>query len=53
LASAYHALKGLAGQVRVWNVSIARGIEQMDRLRFEAVSPTFLLAVSKQVQTDD
>jgi precorrin-6Y C5,15-methyltransferase (decarboxylating) len=53
LASAYHALKALAGQVRVWNVSIARGIEQMDRLRFEAVAPTFLLAVSKREQADD
>jgi precorrin-6Y C5,15-methyltransferase (decarboxylating) len=53
LASAYHALKALAGQVRVWNVSFARGIEQMDRLRFEAVAPTFLLAVSKREQADD
>jgi len=48
LAAAYHTLKALAGEVAVWNVSIARGIEQMDRLRFEAVSPTFLLAVTKR-----
>jgi precorrin-6B C5,15-methyltransferase / cobalt-precorrin-6B C5,C15-methyltransferase len=53
LASAYHALKALAGQVRVWNVSFARGIEHMDRLRFEAVAPTFLLAVSKREEADD
>jgi precorrin-6Y C5,15-methyltransferase (decarboxylating) len=53
LASAYHILKGLAGGVRVWNVSIARGIEQMDRLRFEAVAPTFLLAVNKRDDADD
>jgi precorrin-6Y C5,15-methyltransferase (decarboxylating) len=53
LASAYHMLKGLAGAVRVWNVAIARGIEQMDRLRFEAVAPTFLLAVNKRDDTDD
>jgi precorrin-6Y C5,15-methyltransferase (decarboxylating) len=53
LASAYHILKGLVGEVRVWNVAIARGIEQMDRLRFEAVAPTFLLAVNKQDETDD
>ena len=33
--------------------AIARGIEQMDRLRFEAVAPTFLLAVSKREQADD
>jgi precorrin-6Y C5,15-methyltransferase (decarboxylating) len=53
LSAAYHALKHLAGEVRVWNVSIARGIEQMDRLRFEAIAPTFLLAVTKQDETDD
>ena len=53
LASAYQTLKGLAGTVRVWSMGIARGIEQMDRLRFEAVSPTFLLAVSKRDQPDD
>jgi precorrin-6Y C5,15-methyltransferase (decarboxylating) len=53
LAAAYHTLKSLAGTVRVWSVSIARGIEQMDRLRFEAIAPTFLLAVTKQEPTDD
>jgi precorrin-6Y C5,15-methyltransferase (decarboxylating) len=53
LAAAYHTLKGLAGQVRVWNVSIARGIEQMDRLRFEAIPPTFLLAVTKKDASND
>ena len=53
LASAYHILKGLAGEVRVWNVAISRGIEQMDRLRFEAVAPTFLVAVNKRDAADD
>jgi precorrin-6Y C5,15-methyltransferase (decarboxylating) len=53
LSSAYQTLKTLAGQVRVWNVSIARGIEQMDRLRFEAIAPTFLLAVTKQESGED
>ena len=53
LATAYHTLKSRAGTVRVWNVSIARGIEQMDRLRFEAIAPTFLLAVTKQDPSDD
>ncbi len=47
LASAYQALKAMAGTVSVWNVTIARGIEQMDRLRFEAIPPTFLLTVTK------
>lgn len=49
LATAHSALKGLAGEVQVWNVNIARGIEQMDRVRFEAMNPSFLLAVSKNL----
>ncbi|HZW32356.1 MAG TPA: precorrin-6y C5,15-methyltransferase (decarboxylating) subunit CbiE [Isosphaeraceae bacterium] len=53
LVTAYHTLKGLAGAVRVWNVTIARGIEQMDRLRFEAIAPSFLLAVTKKDPSDD
>ena len=53
LASAYQILKGLAGAARVWNLSICRVIEQMERLRFEALPPTFLLAVNKQDQGDD
>jgi precorrin-6Y C5,15-methyltransferase (decarboxylating) len=53
LAAAYHILKTLAGEVRVWNVSIARGIEQMDRLRFDAIAPTFLLAVTKRESSAD
>jgi len=47
LATAHDTLKKLAGEVRLWNISIARGIEQMDRVRFEAMNPTFLLAVTK------
>ncbi len=53
LASCYQTLKQLAGGVRVWNFGISRGIEQMERLRFEAVPPTFLLAVTKQDQLDE
>ena len=53
LAAAHQTLKGLAGEVAVWNVSIARGIEQMDRVRFEAVHPTFLLAVTKRTEVND
>jgi precorrin-6B C5,15-methyltransferase / cobalt-precorrin-6B C5,C15-methyltransferase len=53
LATAHRTLKALAGEVQIWNVAIARGIEQMDRVRFEAVNPTFLLAVSKANEADD
>jgi precorrin-6Y C5,15-methyltransferase (decarboxylating) len=53
LATAYHTLKSLAGEVQLWNINIARGIDQMDRVRFRAVNPTFLLAVTKQVEAAD
>lgn len=53
LTEAYETLKQLAGDVRLWNVAVARGIEQMDRVRFEAVNPTFLLAVTKGVDAAD
>ena len=53
LSTAYETLKSLAGEVRVWNVAVARGIEQMDRVRFEAINPTFLLAVTKTPEAGD
>ena len=53
LAAAYKTLKELAGEVLVWNISVSRGIEQMDRARFQAVNPTFLLAVVKRSEPGD
>jgi precorrin-6Y C5,15-methyltransferase (decarboxylating) len=53
LATAHETLKKLAGEVQVWSISIARGIEQMDRVRFEAINPTFLLAVTKTPDVSD
>lgn len=53
LATAHQVLKSLAGSVRLWNVAIARGIEQMDRVRFQSVNPTFLLAVTKRIEPED
>jgi len=53
LYSAYQTLRSLAGVVSLWNVSISRGIEQMDRVRLEAVHPTFLLAVTKPIEAGD
>jgi precorrin-6Y C5,15-methyltransferase (decarboxylating) len=47
--SATHALlKRLASSVQVLLVNVARGVEQMDTLRFEAVNPTFLLGIRKE-----
>lgn len=47
LATSYDTLRRLAGNVNLWNISIARGIDQMERVRFEASTPSFLLAVTK------
>jgi precorrin-6Y C5,15-methyltransferase (decarboxylating) len=49
LSSTYATLKGLTGRVEVLLVGMARGTEQLETLRFEAVNPTFLLWVSKPV----
>jgi precorrin-6B C5,15-methyltransferase / cobalt-precorrin-6B C5,C15-methyltransferase len=47
LSAIYGTLKRLAGPVHVLLVNIARGTEQLETLRFEAVNPTFLLSISK------
>ena len=53
LAAAHKTLKDLAGEVRIWNIAVSRGIDQMDRVRFQAVNPTFLLAVVKRAEPGD
>jgi precorrin-6Y C5,15-methyltransferase (decarboxylating) len=46
--SAVHALlHQRAGDVKLWLLSVARGTYQLERVRFEALNPTFLLAVVK------
>jgi precorrin-6Y C5,15-methyltransferase (decarboxylating) len=47
LSATYAALKALAITVEVLLVNLARGVEQLETLRFDAVNPTFLLAVAK------
>ncbi len=44
---AHKILKQVAREVQSWNVQIARSIEQLDRIRFQPLNQTFLLAVSK------
>ncbi len=53
LATSHETLKKLAGEVKVWNIVVARGIEQMDRVRFEGMNPTYLLAVTKTPDVGD
>ncbi len=47
LVEAHRLLKDLAKDVQVWDVHISRGVEQLDRLRFQSSSPSYLLAVGK------
>jgi precorrin-6Y C5,15-methyltransferase (decarboxylating) len=47
LGATYTVLKTLARTVEVLLVNVARGTEQLETLRFEAVNPTFLVGVNK------
>ena len=47
LGTTYAVLKSLTRPVAVLMVNVARGAEQLETLRFEAVNPTFLLTVGK------
>ncbi len=47
LNGTYAILKVLARSVQILLASVARGVEQLETLRFEAVNPTFLLSVVK------
>ena len=46
--TAVHALlRPRSGDAAYWMVNIARGVEQLDRIRFEAINPVFLIAATK------
>ncbi len=47
LTAAYTTLQHLARPVQALMVNLARGTEQLEAIRFEAVNPTFLLWVRK------
>ncbi len=47
LAAVHAFLRSQAGDAAYWMVNIARGIEQMDRIRFESINPVFLIAATK------
>jgi precorrin-6B C5,15-methyltransferase / cobalt-precorrin-6B C5,C15-methyltransferase len=51
LSTTYGVLKRLAERVEVLLVNVARGTEQLETLRFEAVNPTFLLHVDKPAKS--
>jgi precorrin-6Y C5,15-methyltransferase (decarboxylating) len=47
LADVHAALHRRTADVRVWMINVARGTYQLERVRFDALNPTFLLAVVK------
>ncbi len=48
LADVHATLHRRAGDVKVWMINVARGTYQLERVRFDALNPTFLLAVVKR-----
>jgi precorrin-6Y C5,15-methyltransferase (decarboxylating) len=48
LAETHRTLHGYSPHVKVWMFNIARGTFQLERIRFEALNPTFLVSVVKQ-----
>jgi precorrin-6Y C5,15-methyltransferase (decarboxylating) len=47
LAAVHALLRARSDDAAYWMVNIARGIEQMDRIRFEAINPNFLMAATR------
>ena len=47
IAEVHRSLRAHCPQVNVWMVHLARGYYQMERVRFESLNPTFLVAVVK------
>ncbi len=47
VSAVHETLQRVAKDVNVWMINIARGTYQLERVRFEALNPTFLLGVVK------
>lgn len=43
----FHALHPIAEEANVWMVNVARGNYQLESLRFESLTPTFIVAATK------
>jgi len=48
LAELRNVMNKHSSDVRVWMMNLARGTDQLDRLTFDALKPSFLLAVTKE-----
>lgn len=47
IAQTYKTLHAHSRDVKVWMLNFARGNYQLERVRFESLNPTFLVAVVK------
>jgi len=47
LAAVHSLLRARSTDAAYWMVNIARGVEQLDRIRFESLNPSFLIAATK------
>ncbi len=47
LADVHATMHRRTGDVRVWMINIARGTFQLERVRFDALNPSFLLSIVK------
>ncbi len=47
VSAVHETLQRLAKDVNSWMINIARGTYQLERVRFEALNPTFLLSIVK------
>jgi precorrin-6Y C5,15-methyltransferase (decarboxylating) len=47
LAAVHEIMQRQDTDVKVWMINVARGTYQLERVRFEALNPTFLLAATK------
>ncbi len=47
LAAVHALLRARSTDAAYWMVNIARGVEQLDRIRFESLNPSFLIAATK------
>ena len=53
LAAVHSLLRAHSDDAAHWMVNIARGVEQMDRIRFESLNPIFLIAATKRRERRD
>ena len=47
----WQCINGINGDAQIWMLNLARGVDQMDRLTFEAITPTFLLRWKDNVRS--